>query len=71
MDTYYYEYALGYYAGRAEGVYNNPYEDKVMSHSYKLGYDRGVADFWHYEEALALSFLADMQAFNRKLENAK
>ena len=49
-----YAYAVGYYDGRAEGVYNNPYEDKEMNHSYKLGYDRGVADFCHYEECLEI-----------------
>jgi hypothetical protein len=48
MNTYY-EYALGYYDGRAEGVYNNPYEDREMRHAYKLGYDKGVADYCHYE----------------------
>lgn len=44
-----YEYALGYYAGRAEGVYNNPYEDRDMHLAYKLGYDKGVADYCVYE----------------------
>lgn len=48
-----YSYAVGYYDGRAEGVYNNPYEDREMSHAYKMGYDRGVADYCHYEECLA------------------
>jgi hypothetical protein len=66
-----YSYAVGYYDGRAEGVYNNPYEDREMSHSYKMGYDRGVADFCHYEECAALEFLEDMQEFNRKLECGK
>lgn len=47
-----YEYARGYYDGRAEGVYNNPYEDSEMSHRYKLGYDKGVADFCQYDECL-------------------
>jgi len=44
-----YSYALGYYAGRAEGVYDNPYEDRDMHLAYKLGYDRGVADYCVYE----------------------
>lgn len=44
-----YEYALGYYGGRANGVYDNPYEDREMQLAYKLGYDRGVADYCHYE----------------------
>lgn len=47
-----YEYARGYYDGRAEGVYNNPYEDSEMSYRYKLGYDKGVADFCQYDECL-------------------
>ena len=44
-----YEYARGYFDGRSEGIYNNPYDDKEMHHRYKLGYDRGVADYCHYE----------------------
>jgi hypothetical protein len=66
-----YSYAVGYYDGRAEGVYNNPYEDREMSHAYKMGYDKGVADYCHYEEVEALEFLEDMQEFNRKLERTQ
>jgi hypothetical protein len=52
-----YAYAIGYYDGRAEGVYNNPYEDKEMAHNYKIGYDRGVADYCHYEECLEINLV--------------
>ena len=48
MKTYY-EYALGYYDGRRYGVYVNLYEDRDMHLAYKLGYDKGVADYCHYE----------------------
>ena len=44
-----YEYARGYFDGRSEGIYDNPYEDEEMHHRYKLGYDRGVADYCTYE----------------------
>lgn len=44
-----YEYARGYFDGRSEGIYDNPYEDKEMQHNYTLGYYRGVADYCHYE----------------------
>lgn len=47
-----YEYAKGYFDGRAEGIYNNPYEDSEKHHHYKLGYDRGVADYCHYNEEI-------------------
>jgi hypothetical protein len=40
-------YAIGYYEGRAHGCYlRNPFEWEGMRATlYKLGYDRGVADF--------------------------
>lgn len=53
-----YAYAIGYYDGRAEGVDNNPYEDSELKHSYRLGYDKGVADYCHYEECLDI-YLTD------------
>ena len=41
-----YAYAIGYYAGKAEGVYQNPYDqDKQERHLYTLGYDAGVSDY--------------------------
>ena len=50
-----YAYAIGYYDGRSEGVDNNPYEDRELRHSYRLGYDRGVSDYCHYEECLDIN----------------
>jgi hypothetical protein len=47
-----YEFALGYFDGRGKGIYNNPYDDNDMSNSYKLGYNKGVADCFHYEKDL-------------------
>jgi hypothetical protein len=46
-------YALGYYHGRGIGSSNNPYAgtkdpEGKLSHYYRLGYDRGVADYSQY-----------------------
>ena len=45
-------YALGYYYGRAEGSYGmldlDHFSDSE-NHSFKLGYDRGVADFCEHD----------------------
>jgi hypothetical protein len=40
-------YATGYYDGRATGVSNVPtrWEGELAGRLYRLGYDRGVADF--------------------------
>jgi hypothetical protein len=46
MDAF--PYALGYYHGRALGVFENgTYENMTDHHQYlfKLGYDNGVSDF--------------------------
>jgi hypothetical protein len=43
-------YALGYYDGRAYGNQNRPrFENEKANLFYKLGYDRGVADFCEYD----------------------
>jgi hypothetical protein len=38
-------FALGYYDGRANGVYDCPFEDDSNKASYRDGYDAGVADY--------------------------
>jgi hypothetical protein len=38
-------FALGYYHGRADGVYNCPFEQDEYKASYRDGYDAGVADY--------------------------
>lgn len=42
-------FAEGYYAGRAEGVRNNLYDDDLLRIQYDAGYDRGVADYSEFE----------------------
>lgn len=47
-DDQMYAYAIGYYAGRAEGVENNPYApDDPLRPLYTRGYDCGVTDYCH------------------------
>lgn len=45
-------YALGYYYGRAEGSYGlldlDHFSD-AEHHAFKLGYDRGVADYCDFD----------------------
>jgi hypothetical protein len=38
-------FALGYYDGRAEGVYDCPFENDDNKLSYRDGYEAGVADY--------------------------
>jgi hypothetical protein len=38
-------FALGYYHGRADGVYNCPFKQDEYKASYRDGYDAGVADY--------------------------
>jgi hypothetical protein len=45
-------YAVGYFYGRAEGSYGQTdfdYMSESETHSFKLGYDRGVSDFCDYD----------------------
>jgi len=47
-----YAYALGYYAGRALGVEENPYSGETQAEehaAYTEGYERGVADYSNKE----------------------
>jgi hypothetical protein len=45
-------YALGYYYGRAKGSYGyidfDEMEDTIR-HEFRLGYDRGVADYCEFD----------------------
>ena len=46
----YYAYALGYYAGRANGV--EEYWEKMSAlckSKYKEGYEQGISDYCHFE----------------------
>lgn len=41
-------YAQGYYQGRTHGVEANPYncvKEREEYHGYRLGYDKGIADY--------------------------
>ena len=45
-----YAHALGYYCGRVEGVYENPFDGESESYWFKRGYDMGVVDYCEKEE---------------------
>ena len=49
-----YAHALGYYCGRVEGVYENPFwsscDGESESYWFKRGYDMGVVDYCKKEE---------------------
>jgi hypothetical protein len=36
---------LGFMHGLKEGVENNPFEDDIERHLYRIGYDAGVAEY--------------------------
>lgn len=40
-----YAYALGYFYGRTEGVYDNRFDGEPEAHFFKRGYDAGVSDY--------------------------
>lgn len=42
-------YAVGYFEGRTLGFENTQFEDDVSRHYYRLGYDRGVADYCEFD----------------------
>ena len=47
---FYYAYAQGYYAGRANGVEEDwPQMSELCRSSYKEGYEQGVADYCRFE----------------------
>lgn len=42
-------YQLGFQHGLKEGVENNPFDDDINRHLYRVGYDAGVAEYCRIE----------------------
>ena len=43
-------FALGYYDGREKGTESKHYDDNIMRHLYRMGYDAGVTDYSDSED---------------------
>jgi hypothetical protein len=42
-------YQLGFQHGLKEGVENNPFDDDIDRHLYRIGYDAGVSEYCRIE----------------------